>query len=43
MVGVSPAHAASFRALPNRLTSPISATMTAPSTGPIPGSAWTAR
>ena len=38
--GVSPAHEHSCPALRNRVTSPISATITAASTGPMPGSCW---
>ena len=38
--GVSPAHEHSCPAFRNRVTSPISAVMTAASTGPIPGSCW---
>src|SRR6266568_1951116 len=37
-VGVSPAQLASLRALPNRLMSPISATMTSAVNSPTPGS-----
>ena len=38
--GVSPAHEHSCPALRNRVMSPISATITAASTGPMPGSCW---
>ena len=37
-VGVSPAQAASFRALPNRVMSPISASITSAVNSPTPGS-----
>ena len=40
--GVSPAQQVSCAALANRVTSPISATNTAPRTGPIPGMVCTA-
>ena len=38
--GVSPAHEHSCPGFLNRVTSPISAVMTAASTGPMPGSCW---
>jgi hypothetical protein len=41
-VGVRPAQAASLRALPKRVMSPISATMTSAVNSPTPGSAWSA-
>jgi hypothetical protein len=41
--GVSPAQQASWPAVLNRVTSPISATITAARTGPMPGSSWIAR
>ena len=42
-LGVSPAQQASWAAVSNRVTSPTSATNTAPRMGPIPGICWTAR
>ena len=41
--GVSPAHEHSWAAFLNRVTSPISAVITAASTGPMPGSCWITR
>ncbi len=40
--GVSPAHEHTSAGRRNRVTSPISATITAPGTGPMPGRARTA-